>query len=68
MEEQLTIKVVQDSKELEAFVRFPFSLYDDNPYWVPPLIDEEIETLNPKTNPVYQNADASLELQQWSIG
>jgi len=62
MDQAVTIKVVQNSKDLEAFVRFPFSLYQNNPYWVPPLIKEEIETLNPKVNPVYQNADARFFL------
>ena len=62
MDQQLTIKVVESSKDFEAFVRFPFSIYNNNPYWVPPLIKEEIETINPKVNPVYQNADASFYL------
>jgi GNAT superfamily N-acetyltransferase len=62
MDQDVTIKVVQNSKDLEAFVRFPFSLYQNNPYWVPPLIKEEIETLDPKVNPVYQNADARFFL------
>jgi len=62
MDQAVTIKVVQNSKDLEAFVRFPFSLYQNNPYWVPPLIKEEIETLDPKVNPVYQNADARFFL------
>ena len=62
MDHAVTIKVVQNSKDLEAFVRFPFSLYQNNPYWVPPLIKEEIETLDPKVNPVYQNADARFFL------
>ena len=62
MDQDVTIKVVQNSKDFEAFVRFPFSLYQNNPYWVPPLIKEEIETLDPKVNPVYQNADARFFL------
>ncbi|OUU19619.1 MAG: GTP cyclohydrolase [Flavobacteriaceae bacterium TMED48] len=62
MDQQLTIKVVESSKDFEAFIRFPFSIYNNNPYWVPPLIKEEIETINPKVNPVYQNADACFYL------
>ena len=62
MDQDVTIKVVQNSKDFETFVRFPFSLYQNNPYWVPPLIKEEIETLDPKVNPVYQNADARFFL------
>jgi hypothetical protein len=62
MDQQLTIKIVESSKDFEAFVRFPFSLYNNNPYWVPPIIKEEIETINPEVNPVYQNADACFYL------
>ena len=42
------IKVIEvtTSKEMDEFVRFPFSLYKDNPFWTPPLIQEEIDTLN----------------------
>ena len=43
-------------------MKFPFDLYQDNPYWVPPLINEEIETIDPKVNPVYQNAVARFFL------
>ena len=62
MDQQLTIKIVESSKDFEAFVRFTFSLYNNNPYWVPPIIKEEIETINPEVNPVYQNADACFYL------
>jgi len=62
MDQKLTIKVVQNAKDFQAFVRFPFDLYEHNSYWVPPLIKEEIETIDPKINPVYQNADARFFL------
>ena len=52
------IKVIEvtTSKEMDEFVRFPFSLYKDNPFWTPPLIQEEIDTLNKDKNPVFKNA------------
>ena len=62
MDQKLTIKVVQNAKDFQSFVRFPFDLYEHNSYWVPPLIKEEIETIDPKINPVYQNADARFFL------
>ena len=39
------ISEVNTSRELQAFVKFPFRLYEGNPYWVPPLIHSEIRTL-----------------------
>lgn len=49
---------VQTPRELKQFVTFPFQLYKDSPYWVPPLIKDELETLDPKLNPVFKNAEA----------
>ena len=78
MDQQLTIKVVKSSKDFEAFVRFPFGIYKSQPFWVPPLIKEEIETINPGPTCI-QNADACfylayrgkemwVELVPWSTG
>ena len=62
MDQNLTLKVVKSTKDFDAFVRFPFDLYRYNSHWVPPLIKDEIETINPNTNPVYQNAKARFFL------
>ena len=53
MEQKIFIKEVKTKREFLEFVRFPFSLYRDNPYWVPPLIKDEMETIDPAVNPVY---------------
>ena len=60
MTEKIDIKEVITDKDYFSFVKFPFSLYKNNPYWVPPLIKDEIETLNPNKNPVYKNSSAKL--------
>ena len=62
MNQNLILKVVKSPKDFDAFVKFPFDIYKDNPYWVPPLIKEEIETIKPDTNPVYNNAIARFFL------
>ena len=53
---------VHTKKELKEFVMFPFKLYKNHPYWVPPMITEEMETLDQKRNPVFQNASAQYFL------
>ena len=58
----ITIKEAVSKKEIKQFVTFPFSLYKDSKYWVPPIISEEIKIFNKNTNPVLQNADAQLFL------
>ena len=35
------------------FIKFPFGLYADNPFWVPPIIYDEIVTL--KKNPAFEH-------------
>lgn len=62
MSQDVSIEVVNNQKGFKAFIRFPFQLYKNNPYWVPPIIKDELETIDPQKNPVYQNADARIFL------
>ena len=45
---------------MRQFVTFPFSLYKNNKYWVPPIIKDEVDNFDPKKNPVFENADAQF--------
>ena len=54
----ITLKEMITKKEMKQFVMFPFSIYKNNPYWVPPIITEELETLNKDKNPAFENAEA----------
>ncbi len=56
----ITLKKIASKKEMKAFVLFPFSLYKNNKYWVPPIIKDEIDNFDPTKNPVFQNADAQF--------
>jgi len=58
----ITIKQVQNKKDLKAFVKFPFNLYKDSKCWVPPIINQEIETFNKDKNPIFKDAEATLFL------
>jgi len=52
----IEIREISTRKELETFVHFPFELYKSNPYWVPPIVKEELEMLDKEVNPVFNNA------------
>ena len=54
----ITVKEISSKSELKQFVKFPFKLYKNSENWVPPLINDEIETLDKSKNPVFVNADA----------
>lgn len=56
------IKQVRTRKALKQFVCFPYKLYRNSRYWVPPLIRGELETLSRKTNPSYDHCEAMLLL------
>lgn len=53
---------VQTKKQLRQFIMFPFTLYKDNPNWVPPLIFDEKFTLNKKKNPAFEFSEAEYWL------
>ncbi|WP_299012348.1 GTP cyclohydrolase [uncultured Polaribacter sp.] len=56
----IALKKITTEKEMKQFVTFPFSLYKNNKYWVPPIIKDEVANFNPKKNPVFENAEAQF--------
>lgn len=58
----ITITEVKTTADTKKFVKFPFSLYKDSPYWVPPIIADEMDTFNQDKNPAYKDADVTLFL------
>lgn len=58
MDSNITIKEVKSKKDLKKFIKVPFKLFKNNPYWVPPIIKDELELFNKKKNPAYDNADS----------
>jgi len=58
----ITIKQVQNKKDLKAFIKFPFNLYKDSKYWVPPIINQEMQTFDKNKNPIFEDAEATLFL------
>ena len=62
MEESIEIVEIKNISDYKKFVNFQFKLYSDNRYWIPPIINEEIDTINPNKNPVYKNSNAKFYL------
>ena len=58
----IQIKKVRTRRDLRKFVLFPEKLYKDNKYYVPPLVFNEMDTLNPKTNPSSEFCESALYL------
>jgi hypothetical protein len=58
----IEIKEIFSKNELKEFIKFPFELYKDNKYWVPPIIHEELESFDKTKNPVFKTADTHFYL------
>ena len=58
----IDVSVVTSPADFKKFVLFPHELYRGNPYWVPPLIMDERDTLTRGKNPAFDNAEARLFL------
>ncbi len=54
----ITLKEMKTKKEMKQFVKFPFSLFKGNPYWVPPIVKGELESLDKHKNPAFEHANA----------
>ncbi len=48
---------VRTKRDSEAFVDFPFPLYRDDPYWVPPLRKETKKLFHRESNPFLEHAE-----------
>lgn len=49
------VKPVEDRSALRQFIRVPWSIYRDDPKWVPPLLIERRQFLSP-SNPYFEHA------------
>lgn len=55
---KISVIEVKTTDQLKQFVRFPMDLYEDNPYYVPSFINDEINIWNPAENPAMQYSEA----------
>lgn len=53
------IKPIEPTRrELKRFVKFGIAHYDGNPYFVPPLVMDDVNTLRPDKNPAFDFCEA----------
>ncbi|GAB6011402.1 hypothetical protein [Viscerimonas tarda] len=58
----VTITEVKSKADRLKFVKFPVSLYKNNPYYVPALVLDEMDTLDEKKNPAFDFCEMKLFL------
>ncbi len=54
----IEVRLVQTPKDLRTFIQVPFSIYKDSPFWVPPLVFDELNSLRKDKNPAFEFSDA----------
>jgi GNAT superfamily N-acetyltransferase len=54
----LTISTVDSERDLKDFTAFPWKVYVSNPYWVPPILSERRDFLDPEKNAFFEHARA----------
>ena len=58
----IELKRVQTRCELRKFVNFPEKIYRNNPYYVPPLVFDQMDTLDQKKGAAQEFCDSELWL------
>ena len=58
----VTIKKVTTKRELKRFIRFNYELYKENPYSVPDLYDDMLNTFNRRKNAAFEFCEADYFL------
>jgi len=56
------VRQVTTRRDLDRFIKMPWSIYAGDPHWVPPLLVEAKEFLNPKKHPFYCHGTAATFL------
>jgi GNAT superfamily N-acetyltransferase len=54
----IRVTVVENARDLNAFIAFPYGLHRRDPLWVPPLRRDVKAMLVPKSNPFFEHAEA----------
>lgn len=58
----LRVEPVRGRRDLKSFLRLPWSIYRDDPHWVPPLLVEQRKLLDRERHPFHQHADVEYFL------
>jgi hypothetical protein len=60
--DHIKIQPVDSKRRLKMFIRLPWQIYVNDPLWVPPLVRQQKELLDPRKNPFFEHAAAQLFL------
>ncbi|MBW6516732.1 MAG: GNAT family N-acetyltransferase [Candidatus Cloacimonetes bacterium] len=61
---ELKVRPIKKKRDIKRFILFPFSLYERDSCWVPPLIGDQMKFFNPTKNPYYDHSEVCLFLAE----
>ncbi|HNU59468.1 MAG TPA: GNAT family N-acetyltransferase [Aquaticitalea sp.] len=59
---QVAIKVAETGQDMKDFISFPYNLYHNNPYYVPPLKVDQVTILSKDQNPAFAHCESKYWL------
>lgn len=61
---RMSVKIdnLKNKEDMKQFLKLPWKIYKDNPYWIPPLLSEVKNTLDTKKNPFWEHAKREIFL------
>jgi len=60
---EISIKKVDNDYEKNQFIKFPWNIYENDPYWVPPLLFDVKNNIDKKKNPFYEHS----KMEMWLV-
>jgi len=61
---KIAIRQIDSKSDRKKFVKMPWLIYKDDPHWIPPLLIERLEAINPKKNPFFEHGEAAFFLAE----
>ncbi len=58
--ENIKVRKIDYPKELKKFIKFPWKVYKNDKYWVPPLDYDQKHILRKEKNPFFEHAEMDL--------
>ncbi|MGD8603940.1 MAG: GNAT family N-acetyltransferase [Anaerolineales bacterium] len=57
---EIDVRPVSNQRQQRIFLEFPWSIYTDDPLWVPPLLPERAKTIDPQRGPFFKRGQAEF--------
>lgn len=58
----VNVEEVKTPRQRKAFLKLPWAVYKEDPFWVPPLLMERKAFINPEKNPFFDHAEMTFFL------